>query len=318
MSSISSGTTLTTALVQTADTSGVLQLQTNGTTTAVTIDTAQNAGFGVTPSAWGSTLKAIQIGGSNGYISYNNTNGGYLYWNMYNDGSNNKTLANGNIAAYGLNTSGQHVWFNGTGTTGATSSLTQAMTLDASGNLLVGTTSGTSRLTVSGTAGASNVRGVGFFNSITSGDLSYAGVSIVKYDNNQTTSQVYMQFSCNTGALGNGQINGNGSNAAAFGSYSDSRLKENITDLPSQLNNITSLRPVEFDYIESEGGGHQVGFIAQEMQEVYPDVVGERPDGMLTITGWSKTEARLVKAIQELSAQVTTLQTQVTALQSKG
>ena len=42
MSSISSGTTLTTALVQTADTSGVLQLQTNGTTTAVTIDTNQN------------------------------------------------------------------------------------------------------------------------------------------------------------------------------------------------------------------------------------------------------------------------------------
>ena len=42
MSSISSGTTLTTALVQTADTSGVLQLQTNGGTTAVTIDNSQN------------------------------------------------------------------------------------------------------------------------------------------------------------------------------------------------------------------------------------------------------------------------------------
>ena len=42
MSSISSGTTTTTALVQTADTSGVLQLQTNGGTTAVTIDNSQN------------------------------------------------------------------------------------------------------------------------------------------------------------------------------------------------------------------------------------------------------------------------------------
>jgi hypothetical protein len=45
MSSISSGTTLTTALVQTADTSGVLQLQTNGGTTALTLDTSQNATF---------------------------------------------------------------------------------------------------------------------------------------------------------------------------------------------------------------------------------------------------------------------------------
>ena len=51
-STISAGTTTTTSLVYTADTSGVLQLQTNGTTTAVTIDTAQNVGIGLTPSAF--------------------------------------------------------------------------------------------------------------------------------------------------------------------------------------------------------------------------------------------------------------------------
>ena len=44
-STISAGTTTTTALSYSADTSGVLQLQTNGTTTAVTIDTSQNATF---------------------------------------------------------------------------------------------------------------------------------------------------------------------------------------------------------------------------------------------------------------------------------
>jgi hypothetical protein len=42
MSSIAAGTTLTTALVSTADTTGELVLKTNGTTTAVTIDTSQN------------------------------------------------------------------------------------------------------------------------------------------------------------------------------------------------------------------------------------------------------------------------------------
>lgn len=41
MSTIAAGTTLTTALVQTGDTSGQLVLQTNGTTTAVTIGTNQ-------------------------------------------------------------------------------------------------------------------------------------------------------------------------------------------------------------------------------------------------------------------------------------
>ena len=42
MSSIAAGTTLTTALVSTGDTTGELVLKTNGTTTAVTIDTSQN------------------------------------------------------------------------------------------------------------------------------------------------------------------------------------------------------------------------------------------------------------------------------------
>jgi len=42
MSSIAAGTTLTTALVSTGDTAGELVLKTNGTTTAVTIDTSQN------------------------------------------------------------------------------------------------------------------------------------------------------------------------------------------------------------------------------------------------------------------------------------
>ena len=45
MANIAGGTTLTTALVQTGDISGNLVFQTNGTTTALTLDTAQNANF---------------------------------------------------------------------------------------------------------------------------------------------------------------------------------------------------------------------------------------------------------------------------------
>ena len=65
------------------------------------------------------------------------------------------------------------------------------------------------------------------------------------------------------------------------------------------------MRPVEFDY--KDGSGHQIGFVAQEMQEIYSDAVGER-DGFLTVTGWSKTEARLVSAIKELAAKVQALE----------
>jgi hypothetical protein len=184
------------------------------------------------------------------------------------------------------------------------------MTLDANGNLIVGTTSaGGSKFRVNsaGLAGA-------FYVTAASTTATEA-VQIVKFDNDSTTAQVFQKFYINNGAAACGQINANGANNAAFGSTSDSRLKENIVDLPSQLSNIMALRPVEFDYIESEGGGHQIGFVAQEMQAVYSDTVGERKDGMLMVTGWSKTEARLVKAIQEQQALITQLTARITALE---
>jgi hypothetical protein len=196
------------------------------------------------------------------------------------------------------------------------------MRIDSSGNLLVGTTTSSGKLTVttsSGQGGHFSTSGGSGFPVVASvnfaSSTAIAGVRVVKYDNNTTTSQVFVQFAVNQDSSNCGQINANGANTAAFGTYSDARLKENITDLPSQLNNILALRPVEFDYIQSEGGGHQIGFIAQEMEQIYPDVVGERADGMKTITAWSKTEARLVKAIQEQQAIIEQLTQRIVALE---
>ena len=135
-----------------------------------------------------------------------------------------------------------------------------------------------------------------------------------------TTAQVFMRFQTNqtgTPAVGNGSITANGVAAATFTAWSDRRLKENIVDLPSQLANIMALRPVEFDYIESMGGGHQLGFIAQEVQEVYPDVVGEGADGMLTLADMNKNDARLIKAIQEMKTIMDAQATTITALTAR-
>jgi len=187
----------------------------------------------------------------------------------------------------------------------------EAARIDSSGRLLVGTTTFTgSRLTVTGPANAT-IPYVAAMLSNASGDLDYATLLLSKFDNNNGVGQVFLRFAINNNSTANGQINGNGASQAAFGSWSDARLKENIVDLPPQLANILSLRPVEFDYIASEGGGHQISFIAQDFDKVYPDAVGERDDGMKTLTGWGKTEARLVKAIQELAAKVTALEDQL-------
>jgi hypothetical protein len=191
--------------------------------------------------------------------------------------------------------SGPHVWYT---------NYAERMRIDPNGNLLVGTTLAGGRVSIlaaNNTSTALITRGV-------SGDVATASTQVVKFDNNSTGSQIFTQFLIDNGNTGSGLIAANGGGQAAFASFSDAELKENITDLPAQLDNVLALRPVEFDYIESEGGGHQIGFIAQEIEQVFPDAVGEREDGMKTVAGWTKTEAILVKAIQELTARVAQLE----------
>jgi hypothetical protein len=197
---------------------------------------------------------------------------------------------------------------------------TERMRISSGGVLSIGDT-GTGDVTgayIKATTITNSNYGVVRIQSAKTSDSTDTALSVIKQANDSTTAQVFVRFVINAAANGCGQINANGANTAAFGTYSDARLKENIVDLPPQLASICALRPVEFDYIQSEGGGHQIGFIAQEMEQVYPDVVGERSDGMKTITAWSKTEARLVKAIQEQQAIIDSLVSRIAALESKG
>ena len=185
-------------------------------------------------------------------------------------------------------------------------------TFDSSGNFLVGTTA-TSNISKLTTYHAGNA----FITANTNtSNLTTPAMQVSKGDNNTTTSNVLVQFLVNGFVTGSGQINANGSSAAAFGSFSDQRLKENIVDLPSQLDKIMALRPVEFDYVESMGGGHQIGFIAQEVQTVYPDLVGVGENEMLTLTDMNKNDARLIKCIQEQQALIQSLTARITALES--
>ena len=117
--------------------------QTAGGTERMRLDSSGNLGLGVTPSAWGSGTRAFQLpGGSvwsftSAYID--------VIQNGFYDGTNNIYSSTAAASFYRQN-AGAHSWFNApSGTAGNTISFTQAMTLDASGNLGVGTTSPTGR-----------------------------------------------------------------------------------------------------------------------------------------------------------------------------
>jgi len=95
---------------------------------------------------------------------------------------------------------------------------------------------------------------------------------------------------------------------------SDKRLKKNITYLQKGLDIIERLKPAKFDYIQGEK--RQVGFIAQDIEEVLPDTVTKGQDGMLG----SKTESiipYLVMAIQEQQQEIEGLKVELQRLKEK-
>jgi len=181
----------------------------------------------------------------------------------------------------------------------------------ATGLILVGTTAPTLSTNTFTVAAAKPALVLG---NSTTADSSPA-LTCIKFGATNSTSQRYVSFSYSSGSGGNGAIAGNGDSQATFVTDSDARLKENIVDLPSQLANILALRPVEFDYKATKN--HQTGFIAQEVKEVYPDLVSEGGDGYLTLAGLDKNAARLIKAIQELKAIVDAQAVRIAALESR-
>lgn len=105
--------------------------------------------------------------------------------------------------------------------------------------------------------------------------------------------------------------------------YSDRRLKHDITGLEDSLDRLLGLRGVSFYYNDPDAVGAaeglQTGFVAQEVEEVFPDWVGEQADGTktLTIKGF---EALTVESIRELrdekDAQIAELTEQLAALEA--
>ena len=117
---------------------------TSGGTTYATIDTSGNLGLGVTPSAWSASFRAMQIG--SGAAFWAPTSGGipyaYMSANQVYDTGNTSRYINNGFASWYIQQAGTHIWATApSGTAGNAITFTQAMYLDASGNLGVGTTS---------------------------------------------------------------------------------------------------------------------------------------------------------------------------------
>ena len=114
-----------------------------------------------------------------------------------------------------------------------------------------------------------------------------------------------------------GEDNGIGTPATEFHIYSDGsfvqtsdrRKKENIVDSENQLDKINQLRVRDYNKINDSSKKKHIGFIAQELQEVFPHLVIEADDEMKSLQIYKiGIVPLLVKAVQELSAKVEALE----------
>jgi len=90
---------------------------------------------------------------------------------------------------------------------------------------------------------------------------------------------------------------------------SDRRLKKNVEPISYGLAEVLKMKPIFYQWLDEKtmGGQKEVGFIAQDVRALIPEVVGTNSDKMLSLD-YPKLTAVLAKSIQELNAKVDTLE----------
>ena len=292
-----------------------IQSTTNGGTTpasssAMIITSSGNVGIGTTsPSAKLDVIGNIRsfisnIGGLGGNISLLNdfgNNGGHTLINMQNAG----TICWIKAVINGPNSnSGADLLF---ATPSTDTNGTERMRITSGGELLIGKTS--TGLTTNG---------VVIYNTTTNSGQIFGSIpnSANTYHVWDTTNGVFRFY-----VSGGGTINASNPVISAI---SDQRLKENITDLEIGLDAIMALRPRKFDWKKKSGntGKNLRGFIAQEFEQVFPDLIDKSinlaPEGE---EAYKQIRVDLmpvlVKAIQEQQVQIQELSAEITILKNK-
>ena len=208
------------------------------------LNSSGNLGLGVTPSAWASGSRALQIGGTGSAINHtissgNGTNGLDIATNAYyNAGWKYIYSSVFSSARYALD-GGTHAWFIApSGTAGNAITFTQVMTLDASGNLGVGLTNPASF-------------GKAAFQASSGATALYAGTGAQGLFVSADTSSRYVTYAA-SGSFGGGHIWQNGNTEVA-------RL-----DLSGNLLVGTTSKPGGFGIEDvtafATGGGYSSGF----------------------------------------------------------
>jgi hypothetical protein len=169
----------------------------------------------------------------------------------------------------------------------------ERMRIDSSGNLLVGAQTSYTEY------GLIQVRG------------DNQGIAI-----QDSTDNSYRAIYNQSGTLyfWNGSNEGYLSAAGAWTNSSDARLKTNVRDIEYGLNTILSSQPRHFERVDIDGT--YIGFVAQELRQLVPEVVSGNPDKQLGVD-YGSLVAIAFKAIQEQQTLIESQQSQIDALTTR-
>jgi hypothetical protein len=189
-----------------------------------------------------------------------------------------------------------------TGFTGAlTGNASTATTLATARNINGVSFNGSADITV--TAAAGTLSGATLASGVTASSLTSVG----------TLTSLTVSGATATGALTvTGAVTATGDITAFF--TSDKRHKNNIKTIPNALEKVTKLNGVTWewndDVNEVTKSTPKTGLIAQEVQEVLPEVVKTRDDGFLALD-YSKMMGLMVEAIKEQQIQIEELKAKI-------
>ncbi len=112
-------------------------------------------------------------------------------------------------------------------------------------------------------------------------------------------------------------VNGDAGGGTGWFNDSDARLKKNVVTINNALEKVDELRGVQFEWKDTVNysEGKQIGFIAQEAQEIIPEVVSTKSEHLSMQYG--PITALLVEAVKELKAENETVKTENEQLREK-
>jgi hypothetical protein len=103
--------------------------------------------------------------------------------------------------------------------------------------------------------------------------------------------------------------------ANRYDTYSSGRWKHNVAPIENALDKVLQLNGVMFDWLPEHGGTHDIGFVAEEVGRVLPELVSWESNGKFANgMAYDRLTALLVEATKQQQAQITAQQKQMEAL----